>query len=399
MRWRFRRPVVDPDVFEEQARHVTAIATHLHNVEHELIDLMELVRTECRTGLEQPQGRGLDGSKAEIARLVDERVEALRVHSEAHTIEVVRLLVSAHAEALRAHGESHATEVVARSLEPLEHRLRRVDRILGDLGSSPRAPLPNATEVGIDPSPRSTPGSSSGSGGRRQDSSIDRLYESIEARFRGSSSAIALLQSEYAELVESWGELPGEFLDIGCGKGEFLDVLSKVGVPARGVDLNPGFVENCREDGFAVDLTDGLSALREVSPGALRGVSAFHVVEHLSTEELMDILAAARRAIHPGGGLILETPNPENLIVGATTFWLDPTHRKPIPPALLSLMVSEVGFEDVKIGRVHAGESLISEEAIRRVPDDYQPALRTVVELISGPMDYYVTGRSGTNEN
>ena len=142
-----------------------------------------------------------------------------------------------------------------------------------------------------------------------------------------------------------------------------------------------------------MELADGVEVLRGLAGGSLGGVVAFHVVEHLPAEVLVELLAQAARVIRPGGGIILETPNPENLVVGATTFWLDPTHVRPVPPLLLEFLVEDAGFAEVAIRRLHPSEPLLAPDLVQLVPEAYRAATERLVTLVSGPMDYAVVGR------
>ena len=83
-----------------------------------------------------------------------------------------------------------------------------------------------------------------------------------------------------------------------------------------------------------------------------------HLVEHLPFEQLIILLDEAYRVLIPGGLLLLETPNPENLSVGSHTFYLDPTHRNPIPPVALQWMVQARGFQDAMVERLTVAREL-----------------------------------------
>lgn len=176
----------------------------------------------------------------------------------------------------------------------------------------------------------------------------DGLYGSFEEVFRGSFEEVQRRLHPYlADLPRADREHP--VLDVGCGRGEWLDLLSQNGIPAYGVDLNEEVVRRARERGFHVLHENGLRHLEALQPGALSAVTGFHVAEHLQPDDLLEFLDLALRALRPGGLLLLETPNPTNLVVGASTFYLDPSHVRPLHPQLLSFLADARGYVDISI--------------------------------------------------
>jgi O-antigen chain-terminating methyltransferase len=142
-------------------------------------------------------------------------------------------------------------------------------------------------------------------------------------------------------------ELP--VLDVGCGRGELLEQLEAADAPCYGIEVDPAYAALGRERGLDVRLVDARAHMESLEPASLRALSAIQVVEHLATDDVIGLLDHAMRAIEPGGLLVLETPNPDNLIVGASSFYLDPTHLHPIPPLLLAFLVEARGFVDVEV--------------------------------------------------
>ncbi|GGK47121.1 methyltransferase domain-containing protein [Salinarimonas ramus] len=181
----------------------------------------------------------------------------------------------------------------------------------------------------------------------------DVLYLAFEDRFRGSRREIVDRQRRYLPLLRSLDPVrdAGIVLDVGCGRGEWLTLLGDAGIRARGIDMNAVMVEETKAAGGDAICGDALAYLREAQPGSYAAITAFHVVEHLDFALLVEFLASCKRALAPGGAILFETPNPENLVVGACTFHLDPTHLKPLPPALLAFLVEAGGFERTRVIR------------------------------------------------
>jgi O-antigen chain-terminating methyltransferase len=226
------------------------------------------------------------------------------------------------------------------------------------------------------------------------------VYPQFEDRFRGAEAEVRERLSVYLppvrEAVRADAGGP-RVLDVGPGRGEWLALLAEAGVPAVGVDDNPPMVEHLRGRGLDVVQADGTAHLEGVEPGSLDVVTAFHVVEHLDLEPLLGLLAAARRALRPGGLLVAETPNPTNLVMGACNFHLDPTHRTPIPPAQLEFLVRASGFTGVRTWALHPKEDLdLSGLRLDGVAPEATATLAAALQKgLFGPQDYAVLAEAG----
>ena len=212
---------------------------------------------------------------------------------------------------------------------------------------------------------------------------LDGLYTEFEDIYRGTREDIKSRQAVYFPRILKHaldGRKRG--LDIGCGRGEFLELLAEHGFTAKGVDVNEAMVTRCRDLGLDVEHADGIEYLKAQKSNSHSLISAFHVVEHLKHDRLIALLDEALRTLAPGGILILETPNPKNLLVGSCTFYLDPTHLNPIPDQLLQFLVEARGFVNPEVIPLHP------------VPEHArpQPALSPgfMNELLFGPQDYGV---------
>ncbi|UNK56437.1 methyltransferase domain-containing protein [Pseudoxanthomonas daejeonensis] len=188
---------------------------------------------------------------------------------------------------------------------------------------------------------------------------LDQFYADFEDRFRGDRQLVKQRSEPYLQWVRDAGvgTPDAPVLDVGCGRGEWLELLRYSGMYARGIDLNRVFVDSCRSMGLAVTEQDAIEGMRALPAGSIGAVTSMHLIEHLSFEAMIAFIDEARRVLKPGGLLALETPNPENLSVAALFFYYDPTHRNPLPPEMMRWIVESRGFEDVRIERLtHARE-------------------------------------------
>lgn len=186
------------------------------------------------------------------------------------------------------------------------------------------------------------------------------FYRAFEDKHRGSRALIKKRLQVYVPfLMPLLGLYPhSPVVDLGCGRGEWLELVTECGFAAYGVDMDDGMLASCHELGLLAENKDLIAALRDLPDESQTVVSAFHVVEHIPFETLMELVREAFRVLKPAGLLILETPNPENISVGTTNFYLDPTHERPIPPALLSFLPEYAGFYRTKVLRLQEPESL-----------------------------------------
>jgi SAM-dependent methyltransferase len=239
-------------------------------------------------------------------------------------------------EALNAEGiheiMRHNDALFSRVDQKLDRYRREVRDLLGSLGSAlavvQDAPRAEAVET------------------------VSRAHEEhgyleLERRYRGTEEEIRERISAYLPWLR---KVPSGFpvLDVGCGRGEALALLRDEGIQARGIDSSARMVALCRERGLDAEEGDAFAFLAGLEEGSLSGVLSFHVIEHLPVGSLDRLVRLAYRALRPGGVLILETPNPLSMLVAARSFWLDPTHVRPVHPESLKLMYELAGFDSVE---------------------------------------------------
>ena len=184
----------------------------------------------------------------------------------------------------------------------------------------------------------------------------DHFYSAFEDRYRGSRELIKSRQSVYLPFIEKL-KTKGQALkalDLGCGRGEWLELLRDWGVDAQGVDLDDSMLRICYEMDLAVSNQNALTVLAQTPSASLDIVSGFHIAEHLEFSQLLTLVSESLRVLRPGGILILETPNSENIAVATSSFYLDPTHHNPIPIQLLGFLLNFTGFPVVEELRLNA---------------------------------------------
>lgn len=220
----------------------------------------------------------------------------------------------------------------------------------------------------------------------------------FEDLHRGSRAEIKERQrahlSEFSE---------GPILDLGCGRGEFLELCREAGLEARGVDTNPRMVEACRALGLAAEKADALAHLQALPDASLGGVFCAHLIEHLEPRGLVALVQLVHAKLRPGGVFVAETPNPACLSVFSGAFYLDPTHQKPIHPLLARFLLEAAGFKETTVRFLSPYppemrlQPLESAWWMRRIESEYLDILNDnfakLNDLLWGCQDYAAIGK------
>lgn len=179
----------------------------------------------------------------------------------------------------------------------------------------------------------------------------DNFYKAFEDQFRGSRELIKERLRAYQPFLENLHAIDpnSQALDLGCGRGEWLEILGELNITASGIDLDEGMLSDCRKLGLNVEQGNALAKLNQQADNSLVLISGFHLAEHLSNADLQTLIQESHRTLKPGGLLILETPNTENITVATINFHFDPSHLRPIPAKLLQFLTLHVGFARSKI--------------------------------------------------
>ena len=228
-----------------------------------------------------------------------------------------------------------------------------------------------------------------------EEAATDSAYVAFENRYRGSRDEIRERLSSYVELFRDQGPV----VDLGCGRGEFLELLKARGIAARGVEGNTALARECVERGLDVAEGDLLAFLRAQPDASLGGVFAAQVVEHLPPRVLQATLRESHRTLRTGGLLVLETVNPRSVLAFLEIYNRDITHERPLHPDTLRFLAAAAGFTDVCI---ELRSPVDPATRLQAVPTDGLPSRAVEVlnenvqklnELLYGPQEYALRAR------
>jgi O-antigen chain-terminating methyltransferase len=223
----------------------------------------------------------------------------------------------------------------------------------------------------------------------------DSSYTAFENRFRGTREEIRSRQEDDATLFQGLAPV----VDLGCGRGEFLELLQAAGIEAWGIDGNANAVRECKEKGLEVVHGDLVAILQDRDAGSLGGLFAAQVAEHLPPAVLGKLLAEAHRTLRVDGLLVLETPNPASALSFHDVFIRDLTHERPLHPETLRFLAAAAGFTDV---RIQMRNPVPEDVRLRLLPGSGlpPPVIKVLNEnvarlnaLLFAPLDYALIAR------
>jgi 2-polyprenyl-3-methyl-5-hydroxy-6-metoxy-1,4-benzoquinol methylase len=303
--------------------------------------------------------------------IAEHRSADRRMHDSMHRelTTMAEQVADLRAEVAQQNAALGTVEKVVHGLESITARLAR--------SSSPES-TSSSHDESVEPRTESSQDQTATSS---ENSGIDYLL--LENRFRGSEKEIEERLSQYVELFRG---VPGEVLDIGCGRGELLSLLREDGIAARGVDLDKGMITVAQERGLNVSLGCGIEALRNTPSETLGGIIAIQVIEHLPPAVVQELVREAHERLAPGGKLILETINPKSLLALSSNYFRDPTHVFPQHPDTLAHICTTTGFGEANIRYL----SPVPEEALlKRVgKEDYMtPRWQFMLDRMNNNID------------
>jgi O-antigen chain-terminating methyltransferase len=317
---------------------------------------------------------------------LSERVERMEERI-ATTLETLRAEESAFLDALRetitgqlevlAQQQTTSLHAVQQEVASLsrEHRARErhLTRLLDEVRTYLADPLPQDQHPVLAPQER-----------RR----VDGFFAVFDEAFRGSRTAIKEQLRVYVPYLKEAkiGTGNNPIVDLGCGRGEWLELLQEEGLHGKGVERNRVLVQECCQAGLDVAEGDILTYLCALPDRSLGGVTGFHIVEHLAFAVLLELFDEIVRVLQPGGVVIFETPNPQNVLVSSLEFYNDPDHRAPLPSTLLKFVAEVNGLQHIRLLPLHPFPEVYKvHEAGLEVAERFN-------ELFYGPQDYALIG-------
>jgi O-antigen chain-terminating methyltransferase len=376
---------------EQIAEFINQTSARINECRHEVARLEETLTQRLSTLSKQVETQGetltgkhsaLERQQTEFARIasaqfseIDRRYDALEAYAKQQQDELTQLAkansehqvaltqsISEHRNAI-AKAEDDVRDAIARFSLQLQHARSELSIQANSINALSNVPPQISADV---------------SGDAHQ---LDAVYAALEDRFRGRREEIKERFRIYLPYVRDWVPV----VDLGCGRGEWLEILSESGIEASGVDTNLIQLEQSRAHGLNVSEEDFLTHLPRLDDASVGAITGFHIVEHVPLKTLITLLNEALRVLRPGGVVIFETPNPENVLVGSKYFYMDPTHRNPLPSELLEFLLDSRGFEAIEILNLHPWESA-------RIAGEGELTERFNTYFY-GPMDYAIVGR------
>ena len=329
---------------------------------------------------EERIGHAIQTIQSELASLSERRIEPLE--KRADTGESAIRDVSGEIGRLR-------DEVFPASMARSEALLQRLAEELEEVAS--------LSERSLRGEPLPVSGTSPLDEGRLADA-LAEVQPLLLESFRGSEDEIRHRMDRYLPDLKPKAPV----LDLGCGRGELLLLLREAGVDATGVEGDPALAEAARRRGLEVVEGDVLEVVKDQESESRGAVTAVHLFEHLTSAKLIAVLAEIRRVLRPGGLLIAECPNPHSLRVGASLFWQDPTHQRPLLPETLELMLRAAGFvfdrrellhpfpSDQLLADDQGGTGAVTDPEISMLAERVDRLRDRLDEILHGPRDFAV---------
>jgi O-antigen chain-terminating methyltransferase len=351
------------EALNEMSRSLAALTEHYQHLRTSTEDLRANAE-EWRTGFEERRST----SEIHMLRTVSELQSAFHLRAS--------LIEQNFRDSVRQQHDDFTNEMDRRTLDIQKRLWQDMEKIRGEYDRLIHTELRLLRQKQISGAaqPQAAPAAA-------HNQRLDIDWMRFAEQFRGSEERIREQQKSY---IARFTGAPGQILDLGCGRGEFLDAAKAAGLPARGVDLNQESIALCRSRGLDVELGDMFTYLASLADGSLGGAYCAQVVEHLAPADVPRLAKLLARKLRLGALVAIETPNPECLAIFATHFYIDPTHTRPVPPVLLRFYLEEAGFGRVEIERLTpAVESM---PALAELP----PAFR---DAFFGGLDYAIFAR------
>ncbi|OOM73841.1 methionine biosynthesis protein MetW [Clostridium sp. BL-8] len=218
-------------------------------------------------------------------------------------------------------------------------------------------------------------------------------YFEFENRFRGSCKKIKETQAIYLKYFNGKANI----LDIGCGRGEFLELLKENNISAKGIDVCKDFVDYCEYKKLDALLDDAVSHISKVNDNSIGGVFMSQVAEHLETEYLIELISKIYDKLENGAYFIAETPNPTMLSTFSNSFYLDPSHKNPVHPETFKFILEKAGFKEIEIvytdsSKIQYNLPLLDGSNINNL-EEFNNGVNLLSGLLFGSQDYAIIAR------
>ena len=230
------------------------------------------------------------------------------------------------------------------------------------------------------------------------DNDVGVNYFLFEERFRGSRADIKGRQQTFLKYFDGCRNI----LDIGCGRGEFLEILREQGIEGKGVDIDKDMVNFCKSRGFDVERMDAISYLEKLDDNSLGGIFIDQVVEHLEPDYLIRMLGLCHEKLSYSGSIVVETVNPLSFFSFAN-FYIDMSHKRPVHPETLKFLLGAHGFREIEslfFAVLPEDHRLIgreidqnADEKERRTVNNYNHNIDMLNNILFGSQDYALIGR------
>ena len=218
----------------------------------------------------------------------------------------------------------------------------------------------------------------------------DHLYFPYLNEDRGIEKVIKKRIKSYIHFFSTAGNDKNKnnfVLDVGCGRGEFLDLCLKAKIPAKGIDINEDMVNHCKNKKLDVILADANSYLVKLDDNSVSGIIACQIIEHMPAYDLLAFVRLCYAKLATGGKLVFETPNPSSFFA-LSMFYRDFTHEKPVHPHTLKFLLAETGFKNIKIEENNPSPTQLSLND--NLSDNINENFKKLNDSIYGNLDYTV---------
>ena len=306
-------------------------------------------------------------------------MSAIKKSTESNSSEIVR-------NAERTNAFTARLELVGKEMEALSNGCRKIEKGMEEYEALEERIAQNAKDI------------------VRVINTINRYHDNaylntmdylqFENRFRGAREKVMKSQEQYVRYFRGKCNV----VDIGCGRGEFLELLAAEKIPAVGVDLNETFIGLCQSRGLQAVCGDAIKYIREM-PKKTDGIFCSQMAEHLSKAKLLELCRTCYNRMEEGAYVVFETPNASSLVTMAQGFYIDPTHDKPVHYELFRYFLEISGFKDIEI--IFTEES---KAGLPRIPHiqggehcrnaaEINDAITEVNKLLFGSQDYAIIAR------